>query len=790
MKTTLGWLLMGTSVAALTATNAHGQDAGVQPHAEEMTAAGPEGFSEILVTARRRAESLQDVPVAVSVVAAEALQNNLATDLTKIAELAPQVIIGRQTVGTGAVIAIRGISSTATDPGLDQSVAVAIDNVVLSRGRIVTAAMFDLAQVEVLEGPQALFFGKNSPAGVISVTSSDPTSTLEGYVRAGYEFTADERYVEGAISGPITDTLSARFALRASDQEGWMRNVADPVALPGRPGILATGANNGRRQPAGQNYAGRLTLRWEPSSDFDATFKFLASHENINTSTGYAESFCTGGQTVPTALGAPLPSGDCSKNRIKSEGGLPVEFAGNYPNGNGGVPRFKTDAILASLSMNKKLGDVTLTSTTGYYKQDFTDNRNGDFTPYALIWAGQEENYRLFTQELRLASDFDDPLNFMVGAYFEDASRFFGNYPDLFHAGLNTAAQNFTTAETLADADSRSWSVFGQLSWKILPTVELSGGARYSNDRKTQDIVNDTVGVSTLPFRPAGSVLTSRFEDDNISPEVTLSWKPARGQLIYGAYKSGYKSGAISTAALLLTSATPQNVQVGSETAEGFEIGYKGDLFDGRLRMSVTAYTYRFDDLQLGTFDPTTVSFRIQNAAAARTKGISGSASLLVTDDFKLRANAGYNRARYINFADAQCYPGQTAAQGCVGGRQDLSGERLVRAPEFVFNVGADYSLSLGAWKSDISVDATRSSSYDTSADNAPGGIQDAYWRLNASLHLSPADERFRLSLIGRNLTNSYYLVSTSGRPAGTTNEFIGVFNRPREVVLQAEYRF
>ncbi len=791
MRTTWGWMLVSASAAALTTANAYAQDAAsVEPQAGEAAGAGADGFGEILVTARRRAESLQDVPVAVSVVSATALSNNLATDLTKVAELAPQVIIGRQTVGTGAIIGIRGISSTATDPGLDQSVAVAIDNVVLSRGRIVTTAMFDLAQVEVLEGPQALFFGKNSPAGVISVSSANPTNALEGYLRAGYEFVADERYLEGAISGPITDTLSARFAFRASDQEGWMRNVAQPVQLPGRPGVLAAGANNGRRQPAGQNYAGRLTLRWEPSDDFDATLKVLASYEDINTSTGYAESFCTGGQTVPTALGAPLPTGDCKKNRIKSEGGLPSQFAGNYPNGNGGVPRFKTDALLASLSMNKKLGDVTLTSTTGYYKQDFTDNRNGDFTPYALIWAGQEENYRLFTQELRLASDFDDPLNFMVGAYFEDSSRFFGNYPDLFHAGLNTAAQNYTTVETLANADSRSWSVFGQLTWKILPTVELSGGARYSNDRKTQDIVNATVGVSTLPFRPAGSVLTSRFEDENVSPEVTLSWKPARGQLIYGAYKTGYKSGAISTAALLLASATPTNVQVGSETAEGFEIGYKGDLFDGRLRLNVTAYTYRFDDLQLGTFDPATVSFRIQNAAAARTKGISGSASLLVTDDFTLRANAGYNRARYINFADAQCYPGQTAALGCVGGRQDLSGERLVRAPEFVFNVGADYSVPVGAWKADLSVDATRSSSYDTSADNAPGGIQDAYWRLNASVHISPADERFRLSLIGRNLTNSYYLVSTSGRPAGTANEFIGVFNRPREVVLQAEYRF
>lgn len=788
------WILLCGGIAVMsTAGEAKAQDSVAVSETQGGSTAAPSpdtGFGEIVVTARRKAESLQDVPVAVSVVTANDLQKNLASDLTKIAELAPQVIIGRQTVGTGAVIGIRGISSTATDPGLDQSVAVAIDNVVLSRGRIVTAAMFDLQQVEVMEGPQALFFGKNSPAGVISVTSAGPTLHTEGYLRVGYEFVADEKYIEGALSGPLSDTLSARIAFRASDQEGWMRNVAQPVQVPGRPGIFAAGANNGVRQPEGQSYAGRLSLRWEPDDDWKIELKALASHERLNTSSGYAESFCMGGQTVPTALGTPFPTGDCAKNRIKSEGGLPPQYAVNYPHGNNGVPRFETDAVLASLGIEKRFEDVTLTSTTGYYQQDFTDNRNGDFTPFALIWAVQEEDYKLFTQELRLTSDFTGPLNFMAGGYFEGSSRFFGNYPDLFNAGFNTAAQNYTTVETRADADTRSWSIFGQVSWKIFPELELTGGARYSQDHKKQDIVNEAVGVTTLPLRPQGSVLRARINDDNVSPEVTLSWKPVKGQLLYGAYKTGYKAGAISTAALLLTTATSDNVTVGSEKAKGFEIGYKGDLLDGRLRLNLVAYQYRFDDLQLGTFDPATVSFRVQNAAAARTRGVSGSANLQVARDFTLHANAGYNRARYVRFQDAQCFPGQTPAQGCVGGRQDLTGEDLVRAPRFVFNLGGDYSLPLGDWRANLAVDATHSSSYQSSADNAPGGIQNDYWRLNASLQLTPANETFQLSLIGRNLTNSYYLVSTSGRPAGTANEFIGVFNRPREVVVQAEYRF
>lgn len=782
-------LLCGT-ILSLGATGAVAQ-VETEP-AADGAAAGVLQLEEIIVTARRRAESLQSVPVSVSAISASELQNNIATDLTKIAELAPQVIIGRQTIGTGAVIGIRGISSTSGDPGLDQSVAVAIDNVVLSRGRIISMATFDLAQVEVLEGPQALFFGKNSPAGVVSMRSADPTSRVEGYVRGGYEFVADERYVEGAISGPLSDTLKARLAVRGSSMEGWVRNVAGPMADPLHPGVVVPGANNGKRQPGGDDFAGRLTLVWNPSDDFDATLKVTGTRQVLNAMNAYAESFCANGQTVPTALGTiPLATADCKKDQVKSESGLAPDYAGNYPYGNNGVPKYVSNGYLTSLTMNKQFDAMTLTSTTGYYSQNFHGTNNADYTPLALLWSAQFEEYDLVTQELRLSSDLDGPINFAGGAYYEHAWRKFGNFPDIMHAGPNRAAGNYTTFETLSDATTETLSFFGQLRWAITPTLEMAGGARYSHDRKSQDAWNKSVGTTTLALRPAGSVLASRFKDNNVSPEVTLSWKPVDRQLVYAAYKTGYKAGAISNGALLMASATADNLVIDSEKADGFEVGYKGDILDNRLRLNVTAYHYDFDDLQLGTFNSTTTSFTIQNAAAARTKGIQASVNWLATDRLTLSGNVGYNRARYLNFRDAQCYPGQTAAQGCVGGRQDLSGAQLVRAPDLTYNLGADYAVPLSsAWQADLSVDASYSADYQSAADNAPGGIQDNFWRLNAAVHVGPTDGNFRFSLIGRNLTDSYYLVSTSGRPVGGPNEFIGIFNRPREVVLQAEYRF
>lgn len=758
-------------------------------------AGAAQALEEIVVTARRRAESLQDVPVSVSAISSSELQNNIATDLTKVAELAPQVIIGRQTVGTGAIIGIRGISSTSTDPGLDQSVAVAIDNIVLSRGRIISMAVFDLAQVEVLEGPQALFFGKNSPAGVISLSSANPTQRPEGFVRAGYEFEAAERYVEGAVSGPITDTLSARLAVRASAMDGWIRNVAQPVADPLHPGVILPGANNGSKQPQGHDYAGRVTLLWEPTDDFQANLKVTAAHQRLNAMNAYVESFCTGGQTVPTVVAGtaviPLPFADCSKNMVKAESGLAPDYAANYPYGNNGVPYYNTDGVIASLNLNKSFGDVTLTSTTGYYQQDHSGTNNADYTPFALIWSAQTEDYELFTQELRLNTDFDSALNFAGGAYYEHSNRFFGNFPDLFHAGINPSVNNYTTVESVANSKTDTFSFFGQVRWKIIPDIELAAGARYSHDKKEQTAVNRAVGVTTLPFRPQGSPIHADYSGDNVSPEVTLSWHPAPRQLIYAAYKTGYKAGAISNPATLLANAMPETLVIDREKADGFEIGYKSDLFDNRMRFNLTAYRYDFEDLQLGTYDVRTNSFNVQNAAAARTEGVQASLNWLAADGLTLSGNVAYNRARYTNFRDAQCYTGQTAAQGCVGGRQDLSGARLNRAPKFTLNVGAEYEAELGTgWKADFAIDGTYTSSYQSAADNAPGGVQPSFWRLNAAVHLMPESEQFRLSVIGRNLTNSYYLITTSSRPAGGPTEYIGVFNRPREVVLQAEYRF
>ena len=753
-------------------------------------------IEEIVVTARKREESLQNVPVAVAVVGGDLLRNNLASDLSKVGELAPQVSMSQSGSGTGAVITVRGVSSGSNDAGLDQSVAIEVDGVPISRGQIVGASVFDLQQVQVLQGPQALFFGKNSPAGVISLTSANPTGEFEAYVTPGYEFEADQAYVEGAVSGPLTDTLKARVAFRGSEMQGWLDNVAQPVSDIVNPAVTDPGATMGRSGPDDKIRAGRITLLWTPSEDFDANLKVQLNSQERNAGNASSEPFCINGQTTPVIRATtPIPGGDCAKNRVKSHGSVAPEYAVNFPYGNGGVPYFDSKFTLTSLNLNWRLNAFMLTSTTGYYDQTVQQMSVSDWSTFATIWAASAETYELLTEELRTTTDFDGPVNFMFGVYYEDFDRPFFNSADLSHT-LNPAAGNYATVSMDSKASGNYFSVFAQVSWKILPELELAGGARYSEDRKDMRIANVAVGPGALgaTLLPVGQVLNSRYQDENVSPEVTLTWRPLHNQTLYGAYKTGYKAGGISNPFLVPRTATPQNIRFQPEEAQGYEIGYKATLLERTLRFDLIGYSYDYDDLQIVSYNAQTISFSINNAAAAKIEGIQGTFEWAMLDQLALRGSVGYNQAEYQSYANAQCYPGQTVALGCSGtpAVQDLGGKALLRAPELTYSIGADYSPRwVAGWDTTISLQGSYTDDYQAASDYAPGGFQESFWLLNAGLRVGPDSGAYEIAVLGRNLTDEYYTLNVNGwSGAGNPNQFVGFFNRPREVAVQATVRF
>lgn len=751
-------------------------------------------LGEIIVTAEKRAESLENVPVTDMVISKVALVDNLAHDLNSIGELVPQVFIGRSVTGTGAVLTIRGISSSPADSGLSQSVLLDVDGVAIDRGRIVQSAMFDTESVQVLEGPQALFFGKDSPAGVIDIQSVDPTNHLEGYAKAGYEFAADEKYAEAAISGPLASDLNGRLALRYDSMDGWIKNIAPAEANPFQSFAPLPGAAGQHYGPNQDDITGRLTLLWGPTDSFTAKLKLTINGEKDNADDAGEEPFCGGGQTIPVILGTPEPHADCSTNMVKAESDLPPVLAGNYPFASGGMPYLHSDLRLASLVLNEDLPDVTLTSTTGYYYQNHRAAFTGDDSEFAQIWDVEAERYEMVSQEFLANTTFSAPVNFMAGAYYEHSNRMWFNIPDLLNL-YNSVAGNYTTTTATSQSYNDSFSGFGQIRWTILPGLSLAGGARYTHDEKNTTLLNyfgnPAAAAVGIDLYPDGVPIDARYAGNDVSPEVTLAWSPVNDQTLYAAYKTGYKAGGISNPALLFSSASASNLVFGPEKTHGFEAGYKALLLERTLRFDLTAYRYDYDGLQVSGYEPQLFTFTIQNAAQARIYGVTGSFEYLAAHGLSFNGNLGWNVARYLQFPNAECYAGQTAELGCVGDVQNLAGRALNRAPKITYRLGADYLADLvSGWTADLSLSGAYSSSYETDPSYSPGGFQASYWLLDAALHVRSADEHYTVSLIGRDLTNSYYKVFTNQQSFGSTTQYNGEFNRPREVVLELSYEF
>ena len=769
-------------------------------------ASSSHGLEEIVVTARKRTETLQNVPVAVSVISANQLQRNVAVNLDKIAELTPTVFAGRIISGTGAILSIRGIGSSPSDSGIDSSVAVDIDGIQLSRGRIITESYFDLKQVEVLEGPQALFFGKNSPAGVISIHSADPTSNFEGYIRGGYEFYAREKFGEGAISGPIGDNLQARFAFRVSDADGWMKNIATPVTFPnlfGKPlpgGVASISTVPAdRRAPGGQDYAARLSLKWTPTDSFDAMLKVTGNVMRINGASANSEVFCVQPvASIPTLTGFPSPQTDCKANQHKAIADLPAAFATNYPYADGGKNYYHSKNLLTSLALNQNFDKLSISSTTGYYYQLTSDGNNSDTSEYPLVWDVERETYKLFTQELRATTKFDGSLNLVGGFYYEHFKRPRFNSPFLLYEGLDPAVNNYTNNEQQIVNKGDTVSFFGQARLTLAEALELAAGARWTHETKKAAITQISVNPGNIlgKLYAPGTTISGKYKDSNVSPEATLTWHIDRDQMIYAAYKTGYKSGGIANTAVIAAGTPIDALKFGAEKSKGAEIGYKAELFDHTLRMSLTAYRYTFKDLQVSVFDPVTISYKLRNAASSRSEGFEGQFVWRATQELTLNGTAAYTHAFYKRFPGAQCYTGQTVAQGCLpdpitGAKaQDLTGKSLLRAPKLSLNIGGDYLIPLGSdWTLDAATDASYNSKYVVDETQNPLGIQTGFWKMNASLKLVPASGHYSISLIGRNLTNRYYRIYQSDNAVSPV-VFTGYFNRPREVVVQAEYRF
>lgn len=747
MHNRLGWLALGASAAALiTMTGtAHAQEAPAEGASVEGT--------DIIVTARKRQESILKVPVVVTVLSDQKLDIVQASDMTDLPKLVPGLSIGGGILSVGSQVTIRGVGTSSNDPGIDQSVSLNIDGLSLGQGLAFTSGMFDLQQIEVLKGPQALFYGKSSPGGVISMRTADPTDRGEVMVRAGYEFEGREGRGELILSGPLSETLKARFAGMYAAGDGYFRNNSVPI-----PGTGAAAPYS--REPRPRNYQMRGTLLWNPSDTFSARLKVnLVRDKAVNASAFQLRNCPEGTGAVSGTAFAFAAGDDCRLNRnLHSVDMDPAAFPG-IPNG--GVPFLENHQRYGTLELNYEVAEgLSLTSTSAYYNlrsRSLTNTAQTSGVGATLaIWNRYKRDE--LTQELRLNSDFTGPFNFTLGAFYQDGDVYIrtttGGNPTLGLAGLSNNGRNKLDIETV--------SLFGQARYKITPDLELSAGARWTDEKRAQDPLNIVSGIAP-PIR------TNRIRARNVSPEFTVNYTPTDDLTLFASFKQGYKSGSFSIATLPRAS-IPNDF--GDEKVQGGEVGMKARLFDRSLVLNVAAYDYRYKGLQVGASQPSIAGTPIIttiNAGRARTYGVDVDAAYRPANvhGLSLNASVNWNHGRYTELDNATCWTGQTVALGCDRNRnpttglytaQDLSGMPLIRAAKWQANFGFDYEFPIGSGLTAVIANNNQYSSryLVILGKNRPNNdnFMPGFVKTDLTFALRGPENRWEIAAIGKNITD------------------------------------
>jgi iron complex outermembrane recepter protein len=702
-------LLLGAGLAALISAPAQAQDeAPAEPSA--TTAQKEQDSNDIIVTARRRSESAQDVPLAVSVLDAKQLDETGAFNVNRLQQLAPTLQFYSSNPRNTAVN-IRGIGVPfgLTSDGFEQGVGIYVDDVYYSRVASATFDFLDVAQIEVLRGPQGTLYGKNTTAGAINITTNQPSFDFEGRAEVSlgnYEF----RQARLALSGPLSERVAARVAFSGTSRSGTIRNVT-----------------SGEDIQSLDNIGLRAQVLWEATDNLRVT---LVGDYNKQ------DALCCGSVfvgTAPTqrplnrqfaALAAAQNYAPPSTNPFDRLSDLDSELnAGNVIAG-------------ASLRLVWDIGPGTFTSVSAWRTWDWKPENDRDFTGLPIVSLSQNPSQQdQYTQEFRYAYS-GDTFDFVLGAFAFDqridtqGTEQHGPASSRWTIAPNNplsndpSVLNGLTARNTQFLESTSLALFGQLSWKVTDAFTIQPGARLNYDKKrgfyerrvftgtgTELTGRETDARSRAQlavFQPQASAPDDT--DWNLTYGLTLSYELAPDVLAYGTYAKSFKTIGINQNGLPTDASGQPIADAGSirlEKVDHFEIGLKTQFWDRRATLNLAAYRTEIRDYQATVINGEFGVLRgfLANADKVRSQGIEADFSIRPSERFTAYANGAYTDAKYNRFVDAPCPPelsggttaaaGQTpSAPGTPGGISpancDISGQRLPGVSKWSFSFGAE----------------------------------------------------------------------------------------------------
>lgn len=709
------------------------------------------GLEEIIVTARKVSESLQRVPVAVSAISGAALERSFADDLQDLEGLAPNVVIDSfNAFPNAASISIRGISHTEIEKSFDPAIGVVVDGVFMGTNAQALIDNFDLARVEVLRGPQGTLFGKNTIGGTINIIRKRPQHEFSGM--ASYSFSRfDKHEVKTGINIPVQqDVVALRLAGGYAKSDGHITNTVNGEKL---------------------NGADILTLRGAVLASPNDNLEIYINVDHVRDRSDMAG---LRNANMPTQLFA-----------IPGLLGLAPGFPG-YPADTGPFNEVRADVssdaaydtTAVSMEVTWDEDKYTLTSITAYRWVDEDVINDFDTENTAGFNSRRVQDHDQFTQELRIASKWSEHYDLVAGLYYYWSKYSLDQTVDLLTdwipcGVLPGAFASFgCTQNGGANQTTKSYAAFLQGNIHLTSDLRVTLGGRYTRDRKN-------FSATPITF-PVGSLGTGTDKESwgRFTPKVGLDYQANEQVMLYASFSSGFKSGGYNGRAGLPTSIGPYD----PEKVNAYELGFKSELWDRRLRFNVAAFYNDYSDMQVellrsvigGTGQETVV----QNAASAETYGMEMELLARPTERLTFSGTLGLLEAQYKDF---------TADIG-LGGVTDNASLELRKAPKWQFSVGASYEQPLsdaGLLLFDLRY--RRSGAMETTTQNFAFGRRPESESLDGAITFESADQAWQASVFGRNLTNDRYIID--GLAAGAVLSFTSV-NMPRVWGVEIGVRF
>lgn len=689
-----------------------------------------EDANVIVVTAQKREQDIQDVPISMTVVGGEQLSELGIKDFNELDRYVPNFYV--QTTPGNNAFYIRGIGSTPGNLAFEQTVGLFVDGIYGGHARQFQAPFLDVERIEVLRGPQGALVGKNTSAGAISVVSARPTRDFRATLEGSYEFELGGTRLFGMVSGPVSDAVSMRVAAQYEKSDGYIENT-----------------QLGGMEPKRESFFGRASLLIDPGDGADLLIRVEGGKVDLT------------GNPVERFLTAADPDGK------RQTSGFPGFLDKDFDN---------TDSLNASATANIEIGDHVLTSVTGFSSYDFEKRIDADFGPTPAFASRFAEKFSQLSQEIRLASPTKGRLEYIVGAYVHV------NDYDLYGTTLIRFGPFNGSSNRAFRQENFTLSGFGSATFHVADTLRVIGSLRYTYDRKTASQTRSNTGVVQPTW--LATPLAGRRVEKEWDPSAAIQWDATNDVMLYASYGQGSKAGGFIGAQSATTAA---QFEIEPESAETFEVGAKLALLDRRLRFNIAAFRTEFNNLQVSSFDAISNGFITSNAGKARSQGIETDFSFDVADGFMLSGSLAYLDATYLDFPGAVC---PSTNPTCNPANNNAAGEPLPRSPKWAGTLFANLTLPLSGA---IDFVATGGMTYRSSAfleeSYNPAAVQGSHAKFDLRLGVRSSDKRWELALVGKNLTNETTANFAFNTPlaAGIVSKFM---QPPRTIAAQVSLNF